>query len=235
MVMPSTSKNNRGRFMIYGLLLLIVLLAGGALAITAFGGEDTPGEDSAEAGFLRDMSVHHTQAVEMAMIIRDRTDDEQLKSMATDIAFTQTSQIGTMQGFLNVWDLSPTGEQGQMAWMGHEVEGRMPGMASPEEIELLRTLPVAEAETLFLQLMNRHHIAGVDMAQAVIDRSDNDDIIEMAESMIRVQNAEIDIMNIHLEERGAEPVTHENVDELVIDMGAGATPAASPAEDHSGH
>src|SRR5690606_6276596 len=130
-------------------------------------------------GFLRDMQVHHEQAVVMAMIIRDRTEDEQLKAMATDIAFTQTSQIGTMQGFLNVWDLSPTGEQAPMAWMGHEVEGRMPGMASDEEIELLRTLPVDEAEVLFLQLMNRHHIAGVDMAQAIVDRSDNDDIVEM--------------------------------------------------------
>lgn len=235
MVMPSASGNNRGRFVIYGMLVVIMLLAGGALAISAFAGEDTPDQDSPEAGFLRDMSTHHTQAVEMAMIIRDRTDDEQLKAMATDIAFAQTSQIGTMHGFLSIWDPSPTGEQAQMEWMGHEIEGRMPGMASPEEVDLLRTLPVDEAETLFLQLMNRHHIAGVDMAQAVIDRSDNEDIVEIAESMIRVQNAEIEIMNIHLEERGVEPVTPENVDELVIDTGSGATPEARPAEDHSGH
>lgn len=233
--MASSSGTNRGRAMLYGLLVVIALLVGGTLAIVAFAGDDTPGENSAEAGFLRDMQVHHEQAVVMAMIIRDRTEDEQIKAMATDIAFTQTSQIGTMQGFLIFWDLSPTGEQGQMEWMGHEVEGRMPGMASDEEIELLRTLPVDEAEVLFLQLMNRHHIAGVDMAQAVIDRSDNDDIIEMAEAMVRVQDAEIEIMNIHLEARGAEPVTYENVNELVIDLGDGATPASPSDDDHEGH
>ena len=235
MVMSSRSSNNPRRFLLFGSVVFVALLIGGVLATLALGGEDYPGEDSAEAGFLRDMQVHHEQAVVMAMIIRDRTEDEQIEAMATDIAFTQTSQIGTMQGFLNVWDLSPSGEQGQMEWMGHEVEGRMPGMASDEEIDLLRTLPVDEAEILFLQLMNRHHIAGVDMAEAIIDRSDNEDIVEMAESMARVQNAEIEVMNIHLDERGVAPVTADNVDELVIDTGSGATPAATSEDDHEGH
>jgi len=32
-----------------------------------------PGDDSAEAGFARDMIVHHGQAVQMAEIVRGRT------------------------------------------------------------------------------------------------------------------------------------------------------------------
>lgn len=232
MVMPSTSGASREKIMFFGVIALIVLLVGGAFAINAYW-EGTPGEDSAEAGFLRDMQVHHNQAVVMAMIIRDRTDDEQLKAMATDIAFSQTSQIGTMQGFLNLWDLSPSGDDPAMAWMGHPTTGLMPGMATNEEVDLLRTLPVEEAETLFLKLMNRHHLAGVDMAEAVIERSDNDDIVEMAEAMIRVQSTEVEIMNMSLAERGEEPVTAENVDTLVIEVD-GATPAgATPA--HEGH
>lgn len=233
MVMPSSPRpgSSRAKVLAVGVVVLILLLVGSAFAVEAFW-ERTPGEDSAEAGFLRDMQTHHLQAVEMAMIIRDRSDDEQIDAMATDIAFSQTSQIGTMQGFLNIWELNPTGDNPPMAWMGHPMSGLMPGMATEEQIEQLRTLPVHEAETLFLQLMNRHHVAGVEMAEAIIERSDQEDIVEMAESMIRVQSAEIEIMNMFLEERGEAPITTVDADVLT---GSDATPGAEPTEDHSGH
>ena len=41
---------------------------------------------SAAAGFLRDMQVHHAQAVDMAMTIRDISDDPDLRRLAYDIA-----------------------------------------------------------------------------------------------------------------------------------------------------
>jgi len=37
---------------------------------------------SAEAGFARDMQVHHDQGVELAMIVRDRTDDPDVRLLA---------------------------------------------------------------------------------------------------------------------------------------------------------
>ena len=226
---------NREKLAFFGVLALIVALVAGGFVIREVW-DRTPGEASAEAGFLRDMQVHHLQAVEMAMIMRDRTEDEQIQAMTTDIAFSQTSQIGEMRGFLNLWDLSPTGDDAPMAWMGHPVErGRMPGMASDEELQRLQTMPVEQAEILFLQLMNRHHIAGVDMAQEVLERSDNDDIEELAEGMIRVQNVEIEIMNQFLTEQGYEPVTPENADTVELVGADGATPAATPAESHEGH
>lgn len=229
--------NRSTRGLVAGLATLAIVLAivAGALGYLLWQ-EQTPGDDSAEAGFLRDMQVHHTQAVEMAMIIRDRTDDDLLKAMATDIAFTQTNEMGMMQSVLNVWGLNPTGSEPAMTWMGHPTTGLMAGMATPEQVNLLRTLPVDEAEVLFLQLMNRHHIAGVEMAQAIIDRSDNADIEQLASAMIRTQNAEIAIMNTRLEERGAETVTPENAYTIQLPVGTpGASPAATPAEEHSGH
>lgn len=228
---------SRDKLLFFGVLVLIVALVGAGFLVNATW-DRAPGDDSAEAGFLRDMQVHHLQAVEMAVIIRDRTDDEQLKAMATDIAFSQTSQIGTMRGFLQLWDLSPTGNEPAMTWMGHEGGGPMPGIASPEEVAALKALPVEQAETLFLQLMNRHHIAGVEMAGEIIDRSDNDDVVQLAESMIRVQSAEIEVMNLKLAARGADTVTPENVDDLAIaipEATPAATPVATPDEDHGGH
>ena len=56
-------------------------------------------------GFARDMMVHHAQAVEMAEIVRDKTENENVRILATDIALTQQAQIGQMQGWLAVWEL----------------------------------------------------------------------------------------------------------------------------------
>ena len=53
-----------------------------------------PGDDSAEAGFARDMIVHHAQAVQMAEIVRDKTQSDDMGLLATDIAPTQQAQIG---------------------------------------------------------------------------------------------------------------------------------------------
>src|SRR6186713_3196008 len=56
-------------------------------------GTASPSDDSAEAGFARDMKTHHAQAVEMALITRDRTTDESLKFLLTDMVLTQQNQI----------------------------------------------------------------------------------------------------------------------------------------------
>jgi uncharacterized protein (DUF305 family) len=112
---------------VFGSLVVTVL----ALYLTS----RPPGDDSAEAGFARDMMVHHAQAVEMAGILRDKSVSPEMETLATDIALTQQAQIGQMQGWLAVWGLPMTGAEPPMAWMGHHTDGRMPGMATPEEIE----------------------------------------------------------------------------------------------------
>jgi uncharacterized protein (DUF305 family) len=89
-----------------------------------------PGNDSAEAGFARDMIVHHAQAVQMAEIIRDKTNSDDMRLLAADISLTQQAQVGIMQGWLEVWGLPITGEEPAMAWMGHPIDGLMPGMAT---------------------------------------------------------------------------------------------------------
>ena len=191
--------------------LLLLGAAGGALAAR----EDTPGDTSAEAGFARDMSVHHGQAVEMAMAVLPRTDDPVLESVARDIALTQQAQIGRMQGWLAEWGLSPTGSEPAMAWMaeagvdhaGHTLlaDGRMPGMASAEDVASLRTLPPGEAEVRFLQLMTTHHVAGVEMGEAGLELMTEDDPLLLADSIVTSQQGELEVLRELLAARGARP------------------------------
>jgi uncharacterized protein (DUF305 family) len=187
------------------LLVVVILIGIGVFAFQLLPRD--PGNNSAEAGFARDMMAHHGQAVTMAIAIRDRTKDEQLFYMATDIMLTQQSEIGMMNGWLMSWGLGTSGDDDPMTWMGHPTTGLMPGMATQDQVAQLTSLPVDQAEVLFLQLMIRHHQGGVEMAQAILDRTGNTMIEDVADQMIRVQTAEISMMNQMLEQRGETPIT----------------------------
>ncbi len=194
-----------------------VALAGvaGAVVASLFSGNETagegvagtglmaPAEDSAEAGFARDMMVHHAQAVQMAEIVRDETESEEIRTMAADIALTQQAQIGQMQGWLAVWGLPATGTGPAMTWMGHPTEGRMPGMASPQELDELQRATSEEADVLFLQLMIPHHEAATPMAEAVLEETDRPEVERLAGAIIASQQSEIQLMQGLLNQRGA--------------------------------
>ena len=117
------------------------------------------GDTSAEAGFARDMSVHHSQAVNMAFMVYDSTDDEEIRRLAYDIINTQRAQIGMFSGWLQQWDLPQTSDAAPMAWAEHGHEepmtsyDDMPGMATDEQLAELEAASGVEAERLFLELM----------------------------------------------------------------------------------
>ena len=193
--------------------ILLSAAAGAALASLLSGddsagggsaeiGSGAPAEDSAEAGFARDMMVHHAQAVQMAEIVRDKTESEEIRTMAADIALTQQAQIGQMQGWLAVWGLPATGREPAMTWMGHPTEGRMPGMASPEELNNLQRAPSEEADTLFLQLMIPHHEAAIPMSEVVLEETDRPEVERLAGAIAASQLGEIEMMKGLLNQRG---------------------------------
>jgi uncharacterized protein (DUF305 family) len=180
------------------LALLAAALAGATAVLLV---SRPPGDDSAEAGFARDMMVHHAQAVQMAEIVRDRTNSDTMRLLASDIALTQQAQIGIMQGWLQAWGLPMTATEPAMAWMGHPMDGPMPGMATPEEIDRLSEVPPDVADVLFLRLMIRHHQAAIPMAEALLKRSDRPEVRALAQSVEVSQRAEIETMKAMLEER----------------------------------
>jgi uncharacterized protein (DUF305 family) len=157
--------------------------------------------DSSEAGFARDMMVHHAQAVQMAEIVRGKTQSDTMRILAADIALTQQAQVGMMQGWLEVWGLSITGTKPAMSWMGHPTQGLMPGMATPEEIGLLYNASPEEADRLFLRLMISHHRAAIPMAEAILKRTDRPEVTQLAEAIKTSQQGEITLMEGMLRDR----------------------------------
>lgn len=201
--------------------LVIGLTAGALLAsvfwtLSANNRVVTPTDASADAGFARDMGDHHQQAVDMAFIIRDKSADQPIRTLAFDIINTQATQRGMVMGWLQQWGLPQTTSRPALAWInggaGHESMssmemsgGRMPGMASPEEIEKLKSLTGKEADILFMQLMIRHHTGGISMAKGLLERSEREEVRGLAQTIVNGQQAEIELLTQMLEERGANP------------------------------
>ncbi|MET8602016.1 DUF305 domain-containing protein [Streptomyces rubiginosohelvolus] len=219
-------KTARVRWVAGGAVALALLFAGAAAVASARddgsapGAAGAPAPDSADAGFARDMAVHHQQAVEMSFIVRDRTEDEDVRRLAYDIANTQANQRGMLLGWLDLWGLPKVagGDRPPMAWMGdggHEHGGHQPdrgsdgvlmaGMASRAELERLGRLDGKQAEVFYLQLMTDHHKGGVAMAEACASRCAVPVEQRLAQGMVEGQQSELGLMRDMLTERKARP------------------------------
>ncbi|MFF3201926.1 DUF305 domain-containing protein [Streptomyces sp. NPDC002962] len=192
-----------------------VLVAAGAITYSVAedgaSGTAPPAADSADAGFARDMAVHHQQAVEMSYIVRDRTTDEDVRRLAYDIAQTQANQRGMLLGWLDLWGLPKVSSKAPMSWMGMgdmadgEDGALMPGMATNTELQKLGTLNGKAAEVFFLQLMTAHHQGGIHMAEGCVDKCAVGVEKRLAQGMVEAQQSEIDLMTDLLKARGAKP------------------------------
>jgi uncharacterized protein (DUF305 family) len=202
--------------------VLVVLIAaalvalGGGLAVgLGIGRSETPTADSVDAGFSRDMAVHHRQGVEMANLALDRSSDPEIRQIAFDISSTQTNQAGQMEGWLALWGLPRSGGE-HMAWMGgghsgHDMSAMddgalMPGMATEAELADLRSLTGTEFDVAFLRLMVRHHQGGYDMAQYAAENAAEPAVRTLARSIAETQTAEVTTMVRMLTARGGTPL-----------------------------
>ncbi|GAA3390216.1 DUF305 domain-containing protein [Cryptosporangium minutisporangium] len=177
---------------------LLVLAVGLGVGFWA-GKPHRPGDDSADAGFTRDMLTHHAQAVTMASLEYRVTTDGGLRQLAIDMTLTQQAQIGLMIGWLRSWDLTPTSTEPAMAWMPDGgrtliVDGRMPGMASDAQLRQLRTSTGTARDLLFIELMIQHHLGGIHMADAALKQAEDDQVLHLAREIKTSQQSEIDAL-----------------------------------------
>jgi uncharacterized protein (DUF305 family) len=191
------------------LIAAVVAVLVMAISLALFASSRPPDVDSPEAGFARDMIVHHAQALEMAEIVRDKTQKQAIRVLAKEIALTQRGEIGHMQGWLAAWGLPGARNGPTMDWMGHRPGGDMPGMATPEELNHLMAAPSDEADALFLLLMISHHRGAIPMAEAVLDRTVRPEVERLASYMAASQRQETELMRNMLRQEELAPVVVE--------------------------
>lgn len=213
-------------------LLAVGFLAGSLVKLpTSDASLPVPAADSVDVGFAQDMTVHHTQAVQMANVAYTRAESPEIRSLAFDILTSQQAQIGQMQGWLSLWGraLLPTGEY--MTWMvggdgsGHSgmagmagMSGadasavpagglaQMPGMATQDELAGLRGATGPALDVLFLQLMLRHHEGGASMLTYAAQNASQPVVANFARQVSSTQLNESEYMTSLLAARGAQPL-----------------------------
>lgn len=148
----------------------------------------------------------------MSYIVRDLTDDEEVRRLAYDIAQTQANQRGMMLGWLDLWELPKVSADEPMEWMGMAGMGTgedgalMPGMATNTEMDALRKLTDKAAEVRYLQLMYAHHVGGVHMAKGCVERCQVGVERRLAQGMVQAQESEMKLISDLLKQRGAKPL-----------------------------
>ncbi|MFO7793602.1 MAG: DUF305 domain-containing protein [Candidatus Nanohaloarchaea archaeon] len=173
----------------------IAFVAAGILVISGFVLVQTD-TDTTENGdfnrndvmFMNMMIVHHNQAIEMAELSENRTDNENILELSNNISEAQTRENEQMIEWMQELGYNP-GNHHPMA-----------GMASQEEMQQLRNSNGSEYNQLFAELMIEHHEGGITMAQNFYNSGENTELREMQGQMIDAQENEIERMRRWQEE-----------------------------------
>lgn len=148
-----------------------------------------------DARFMRDMIPHHHQAVEMAALVGERTNNPELIDIASRIDAAQADEIRFMQDWL-----AERGEPVPDPTAHHHMHTshEMAGMATPEQMDALAAAEGIDFDRLFLQLMIRHHDGAVTMVDELLEQpgSAYDPVLfEFTSDIVNDQTAEIERMN----------------------------------------
>ncbi|MDB2694366.1 DUF305 domain-containing protein [Erythrobacter sp.] len=156
----------------------------------------------ADVSFMQGMIVHHQQAVDMAKLVRQRTNNEAVLKTADRIEAGQKDEMDFMRTWLEDRNLDVA-----MQGMGH-AHHTMKGMASPEQMRELAAANGTAFDGLFLELMVAHHLGAVDMVDELhgVSGSAYDPVMyEFTNDVVSDQRSEIDRMNATLATLSTDP------------------------------
>ena len=159
----------------------------------------------ADALFMQDMIPHHHQAVEMAALVADRTNRQELIDVAGRIDASQGDEIEFMQKWLR-----ERGEHVPEPTAHHAMHTthKMAGMATPEQMAELAASKGTAFDRLFLKLMITHHEGAVTMVEELLEQpgSAYDPVLfEFTTDITNDQTAEIEQMNALLVRLSDDP------------------------------
>jgi uncharacterized protein (DUF305 family) len=196
---PASDDRRTGPLAELGLAKVVVLGLALAFLVGAAGyfigtRTATPPSNAVDEGFLQDMSDHHDQAVEIALLGASRATDPVVRDFATEVLLFQRRELGLMQAYQQERGIVPA-EYDQdritMAWMDMPRPlSTMNGMASPEQLAELEAATGTEFDRLFLELMQTHHVGGAHMAEYAAANAADAKIRTLADRMARNQEAE---------------------------------------------
>jgi uncharacterized protein (DUF305 family) len=184
-------------------LLLLALILAALLALASCansgGGEEqgssgsengmqgmAHGSESTDERFIDAMVPHHQGAIEMAQVALENAEHPEILALAEDVVSAQESEIGQLKSIKQ--EQFGTSEV-SMDMSNEEMEGM--GMMAMDPQELANQEPFDKA---FIDDMIPHHESAIEMAQVVLEESENPEIREIAGAIVDAQEREIEQM-----------------------------------------
>jgi uncharacterized protein (DUF305 family) len=149
--------------------------------------------NQADVDFAQGMIPHHAQAIEMADMAIAQSDSAEVTDLAERIRAAQDPEIEQLTTWLEDWGQDvPDREMSMDHDMG---DMSMDGMMTQDQMGEMAAATGAEFDRMFLEMMIVHHEGAVSMAEDEVANGKYEPAIEMAQSIIDGQSAEIDEMN----------------------------------------
>ncbi|OWW21837.1 hypothetical protein AYR66_22410 [Noviherbaspirillum denitrificans] len=148
--------------------------------------QSSPNADQApfDLQFIDTMTVHHQGALDMAKLVEDRSERQELKQLARKMIDDQQSEIRQMQAWKQQWYPDKR----------DAVNMKMPGMTESMKDMRMDKLEAAKGNTfdvMFIDMMTKHHEGAVKMAQVAGKKAEHAEVKELAGKVISAQNKEI--------------------------------------------
>lgn len=129
-----------------------------------------PRHTEADVRFMQGMISHHAQALDMTVLVPDRSQRNDVRLLSQRIEVSQADEIALMQRWLRSRGAEapdPRAHHGHAAHGGDAGHGghgaHMPGMLTPDELARLAAATGEEFDRLFLEFMIRHHEGAITM------------------------------------------------------------------------
>lgn len=183
-------------------------------------GAPSPIEPSViDVGFSQHMSQHHDQAILLSNVFQ-HGHESALVAFAQRVREAQLLEVGTMRGWLSLWQFPLLPRSRSMDWLRagkgpitadleayllscQNAESGMPGMASRQDIEKLQQARGESRDRLFLQLLQRHHAGGLPMLHFAVQESEIPAVRQLAERMLVEQGREMLLIQAELQRLSA--------------------------------
>jgi uncharacterized protein (DUF305 family) len=153
-----------------------------------------PADANYDLRFIDAMIPHHQGAVVMAKEAQQKSQRPEIKQLAEEIIKAQNQEISQMQQWRTAW-YPKAGDQ-PMAYNAHH--GQMVEMSSAQMQAMMMNMDLGAADQefdlRFIKAMIPHHEAAVTMAKDVVKKSQRAEIKNLAQTIIKAQDAEINQM-----------------------------------------
>ncbi|TFV76367.1 DUF305 domain-containing protein [Bradyrhizobium frederickii] len=173
-----------------GAVAVTVLL--GATALFGSHGYEPPwmGRDrDADQTYIRHMTAHHAQGIELARIGAERAQDPHLRKLAMLMVASQAGEIRIFENWWLSWFDT------EMPDCSTEERAAMPGYLTPAEMRAVKTASLDQFDAAFVQAMSRHHAGAVRMADRMWQSRGDPRLRVMAHAIRHEQQGEIALMH----------------------------------------